>query len=1138
MADLLLSVVAGAVAGLVLCLLLFRRHLTAPPSGTTTPATAAAEPASLEEIETPLVAEEVEPPVEPAATAALLPSLGRTLFPLAEAIGHPGELPAMPEFQAVVAAFRRDDATLALLGDYAMGGNWPMACAAFMVLAEHPARQSLAEPVLRHIPQCRPYVLMYALRFLSSLDRRPPVGAPLLGMPPWWPGNPVIPGFFREYFARGAELGDPPDFGDRLERGGEFAAEPVAALLQKVNHPVAAQLLAVLRRWEGLRIDRTYLATIGVVWDPAEQDPLLVAPAAWEEPLLGAETVIRQARPRSILVTGDPRTGKTAFLKLLGGRLQRAGWTIFAASGNELQADQVYIGELEGRIRKLVEALHARRKIVWYVGDLHQLATSGTHRGQSATILDQILPAVTAGHLIVVGETSGAVATRLLQARPSLRSVIEILRLEPMEEDATLALARAVGERITRELGIRVSDQAVSTTMDLAEHYLGTGQLPGAVLELLKRAAGRSAGAGETELTADSVVATLSQISGLPTVILDTSRRVELAQVRAFFADRVIGQDEAVKAVVDRIAMLKAGLTDSGRPIGVFLFAGPTGTGKTELAKTLAEYLFGSADRMTRLDMSEFQTPEAMSKIIGQRGDGMADSLIDRVRKQPFSVVLLDEFEKAHASCWDLFLQIFDDGRLTDANGKEADFRHCFIILTSNLGATAHQGAGLGFRPDPGTYGEDQVLRTIGQTFRPEFINRLDRIIVFRPLSRELMRDIVHKELARVQERRGLRERAWAVEWEASAIEFLLDRGFSPEMGARPLKRAIDQLLLAPLAATLVEHRFPEGDQFLFVRSNGKAIEVEFVDPDAEPANDAAPEAEPDDDLSLAAIVLRQTGSPAERATLTAHWREVADALAGDTWRAAADALRLELADPAIWQRADRFRIFSKLELIDRVGEAARTAERLYQRYASASEHTARASRELAGRLALQLLNVRNGMDDVATDAPIDALLRVEPALDAAGGDGNAGEWCRTLTDMYRHWAARRRMQLREIAPADAASPPILHVTGFGAWRILDAEIGLHVLEDQTQDNPRRTVARVTMVAGPEQDLAGPGEHAAAADLLAARPAGTTIIRRYRLAPSPMVRDVASGWRTGRLDTVLGGDFDLMAAIKGRQAVA
>jgi ATP-dependent Clp protease ATP-binding subunit ClpC len=242
----------------------------------------------------------------------------------------------------------------------------------------------------------------------------------------------------------------------------------------------------------------------------------------------------------------------------------------------------------------------------------------------------------------------------------------------------------------------------VAASVELAQQYLGSGQLPGAVIELLTRSAARVASSAQPELKPDNVLATLSQITGLPHSILDDRERIELKTIKRFFAGHVMGQDEAINAVVDRIAMLKAGLVDPRRPVAVFLFAGPTGTGKTELAKTLAEFLFGSPDRMARLDMSEFQTAEATAKVLGRPGDGpQPDSLIERIRRQPFSVILLDEFEKAHSNIWDLFLQIFDEGRLTDANGGISDFRHTFIILTSNLGAVANRGSGLGFVPNP-----------------------------------------------------------------------------------------------------------------------------------------------------------------------------------------------------------------------------------------------------------------------------------------------------------------------------------------------------------------------------------------------------------------------------------------------------
>jgi ATP-dependent Clp protease ATP-binding subunit ClpC len=711
---------------------------------------------------------------------------------------------------------------------------------------------------------------------------------------------------------------------------------------------------------------------------------------------------------------------------------------------------------------------------------------------------------------------------------------LELVRLEPFGEAELSALAEAVAKALEGSQTVAIEPAARAAALNFGQQYLKAADAPGVVADILKRAVQRAQAASAKAVTPALVTEAVSQMTGLPADILDDGAPIDLSAVRAYFAARVIGQDEAVATVVDRIAMLKAGLTDPSKPIGVFLFAGPTGTGKTELAKTLAEFLFGAPERLLRLDMSEFQSPDAISKIVGERGrDPVSDPLAEQVRKQPFSVVLLDEFEKAHSNVWDLFLQVFDDGRLTDANGHTVDFRHAIIILTSNLGAASHRSSGIGFSPSQDLFTEQQVLTAVERAFRPEFVNRLDRIVVFKPLSRALMYEILRKELADVLERRGLKSRDWAVEWEPSALDFLLDRGFSPEMGARPLKRAIDQFLLAPLAATLVEHRFPEGDQFLFVRAGGKAIEVEFVDPNAEPASAPEPAASApageDAGLSLPGLILRPRGGPEAAGFLAARREAVRARLESADWTGLKARLAREAQDPGIWARPDRALVFSGLNLMDRVREAAGATERLGRRLQGKTVRAGEAYGDLPARLALSLWLVEAGIEDALTQAPDEAVLSVDPVLDG-GAEGEAGsDWPGRILAMYAAWAERRRMQFERLDGGEG-SAPLLSVSGFGAHRTLAREAGLHVLELPPGEGRRREVARVRVVAGLDEAVAEAGRRKVLAARLAAAPELKTVVRRYRERPSPLVRDTATGRRSGNLDQILAGDFDLVFA--------
>jgi ATP-dependent Clp protease ATP-binding subunit ClpC len=1061
--------------------------------------------------------------------------LEKTFGPFGSNAAHPSALLTRPDFIEATQLLAAPAVSINSVLQYVEGNNWALSSAALVALRKRADATAAVDRVLLQCEYYSPWTMYFALEFITNAKPRLPVGAPAAYAKEWWIDNRWMLNIFRDYFSGCAERQETVTFGSALTGPKASAVTFIRRFLANVTHPYAAALIKEIDDNAPKVLDvapsksSATLNSVGRYWGSTDGSDTLIEPGGWREAFALAEAALHQNPPRSLLISGESMVGKTSFLWLLAQRLSAAGWSVFEAGGADLQAGQVYIGELEGRIRKVIEELDSGHKTIWYIPDILQLAMSGRHLGQSATMLDQIIPAIAAGRVLVWCEATPKGVARLLQIKPSLRGLLETVTIEPLSQAETLPLVNDVLDKMSDASDIHFDADCAKVALETASQYLGSSGLPGSVLLMLKLTAARVGKEHDKVIEPLQVLETLSQLSGLPVSILDTKGQLDLKSVRDFFAARVIGQDEAVEAVVDRIAMLKAGLSDPDKPIAVFLFAGPTGTGKTELAKAVSEFLFGTVERMIRLDMSEFQMFESVSKILGQSNAAAdTDSLISRVRKQPFSVILLDEFEKSHPNIWDLFLQAFDEGRLTDAMGQVADLRHCIIIMTSNLGATAHQSLGLGFAPRADAFSKEQVLRAISQTYRPEFQNRLDKVIVFQPLTRDLMRSILKKELAALLDRRGLKDRTWAIEWESSALEFLLAKGFSQEMGARPLKRAIDEYLIAPLAGMIVEKRFPEGEQFLFVRSDGKGIQVEFVDPDADssaPAFAAVPEASSRPDL--ASVILVPQGTAEEFQCLQADYDDIQSRFGSLEWEELKSKLTKEMASADFWNRADRFGTLARVALMDRVKHANETAEALHTRLARYARSPRGYSAELCGRLALQLHVVNEGIKDVFDDSPVEIVLTVEPVFDGGNDHRQSLAWCRRLMAMYRAWAGKRRMQFHDISENDSTAPVGL-VSGFGACRALSPEAGLHVFEE-SENADKRATARVRFAAVPLGDIPAVKESALIRNALEGAPKANTIVRRYREKP-PLVRDAAAGWRTGRLELVLGGDFDLIGA--------
>ncbi len=878
-----------------------------------------------------------------------------------------------------------------------------------------------------------------------------------------------------------------------------------------------------LAAWSRGKVDVRLLETAGRTWArPFDQRGITLAGdrgsivARIAEALTGSPA-------RSVAVVGERGTGKTALLRRALDALPPET-VVFEATAADVNAGASFVGELEGRVRELAEAL-AGRPVVWVLPGLDEALWAGQHNRNPQGLLDALLPHVAAGRVRIAAEVAPGGWDAVVRHRPKVADAFAVVRVPPLPAHEACAVAEQVAERA----GVRPAGAALAEAQELAEHFVPGVAAPGALVSLVEAAAAAVLERGGTTLTAADVLGVLTRSSGLPLALLDPDVPLRLDDVRTFLERRVLGQPEAVETLVERVAMIKAGLTDASRPLGVFLFVGPTGTGKTEIAKALAELLFGSPDRLIRLDMSEYQTPDALERLLSDSAtEPRAAPLVAAVRKAPFSVVLLDEFEKAAAPVWDVFLQVFDDGRLTDLRGRTTDLRRCVIILTSNAGSSIAGGAGLGFERRRDAFSPQAVERALAAAFRPEFLNRIDRVVVFRPFERGQMRALLDKELADVVQRRGLRRRPWAIEYDESALTLLIERGFSPELGARPLKRAVERYLLAPLAQAIVEQQAPSGDQFLFVTARRDRIEVRFVDPDAVAGD--APEPPPGDDdarppLDVRAVALHPTGEPAVSAFLLAETGRIAAAVRGEAIQhRKADALAA-LGRDGFWEDPGRFEVLARANYLDRLEEALRTAENLSRRLARVGRGNGRGA-ELAALLALRLHVLDSALAGIDRGIAEEVVIGIRPAAGAA--PGAAAELCARLAAMYAAWADRRGMPLERLT---AAEPPdgehLLLAGGLGAAVLLAPEEGLHVEERGRGAETERITALVAIAPrGPDtRDAADVA--ALARRLLAGRPAAPAIVRRYRERPSPLVRDAVRGFRTGRLERLLAGDLDL-----------
>jgi ATP-dependent Clp protease ATP-binding subunit ClpC len=535
----------------------------------------------------------------------------------------------------------------------------------------------------------------------------------------------------------------------------------------------------------------------------------------FREKLLGElMTLLALVGERHVLLVGPPGVGKRSLVYSLALLIAEGRGPADIASVITV-VDAAYVDNPVAAIRA---GLRKARGGILLVPDIHRFFGGVVHAElpEGAKPLQR---ALLSDEVIVVGTTTQEMYDTRLQQLAAIAGHARVLRVPPAEEDETVEILKAIRPSLQDEYAIAIAENSLPVAASMARRYLSGRPLPGGAVQLLHRAcalvrmstqqqlAFAPQASADAVLDADDVTLALSRMTGIPVTRLSADERSRYARMVEHLQQRIIGQDQAILALSRAVKTARVGLKDPRRPIGSFLFLGPTGVGKTELSKALAEFLFGSEDALVAIDMSEYMDESAVNRLIGAPpgyvGFEGGGQLTDRILQSPYAVVLFDEVEKAHPRVLDLLLQVMEEGRLTDGKGRQASFRETIILLTSNLGARA-----LG-DPTLGDAARDQAMLEVRRHFRPEFLNRLDEIIFFNRLSDEDLFQIMGLLLAK--------EAALAagpgLELQVSdqARRWLVAQNDHPEWGARPLRRILQRYLREPLADYLLTANPPAG---------------------------------------------------------------------------------------------------------------------------------------------------------------------------------------------------------------------------------------------------------------------------------------------------------------------------------------
>jgi ATP-dependent Clp protease ATP-binding subunit ClpC len=573
------------------------------------------------------------------------------------------------------------------------------------------------------------------------------------------------------------------------------------------------------------------------------------------------------------------------------------GKQIYTLDLAALVAGSKYRGEFEERLKKVMKEIMQRGDIILFIDELHNLVGAGAAEGaiDAASILK---PALARGEMQTIGATTLDEYRKYLERDAALERRFQQIRVDEPSVDDTVEILRGLRDRYEAHHRCKISDDALHAAAILADRYIQDRHLPDKAIDLIDEAASRmriknmtappryreleeeitkvrgekedaieaqefekaaslrdkerkltqkkreledswhaEESADQPQIGEDEIADIVSMWTGIPVFKLTEAESQKLIRMEDELHKRVVGQDEAIVAVSKSIRRARAGIKDPKRPTGSFIFLGPSGVGKTELARTLAEFLFGDEDAMIQVDMSEFMEKHSVSRLVGSPpgyiGYDEGGQLTEAVRRKPYSVLLLDEIEKAHPDVFNILLQILEEGKLTDAQGRKVDFRNTIVIMTSNIGAASiskNQSLGFSIGDDSGLSYDDmkeRVMSELKKVFRPELLNRIDEVIVFHKLTKDEIKVIVDLLMKRLRDQMG--EHAADVSLTDDAKELLVEKGYDPTMGARPLRRAIQRYIEDPLADFVLGRELTPGSTILVDKKHDSEDEVDIT---------------------------------------------------------------------------------------------------------------------------------------------------------------------------------------------------------------------------------------------------------------------------------------------------------------------